>query len=36
LLGALVLFLCLRFVLNRIKLSWLRGKHFSAYWQLSK
>ena len=32
LLGALVLFLCLRFVLNRIKLSWLRGKHFSAYW----
>ena len=36
LLGTLVLFLCLRFVLNRIKLSWLRGKHFSAYWQLSK
>ena len=35
LLGALVLFLCLRFVLNRIKLSWLRDKHFSGGWQPS-
>ena len=35
LLGALVLFLCLRFVLNRIQLSWLRGKHFSGGWQPS-
>ena len=33
LLGTLVLFLCLRFVLNRIKLSWLKGKHFSGGWQ---